>query len=567
MKKSIVFASLVALPGLMLAQSAIDAYRLSQPDLKGTARFMGMAGAFTALGGDLSTISQNPAGIGVFRKNDIGFTLNLDCQNATSAWTGNQFQQTIDQTKFLLNNIGFVWTIRLPLESCPNVNFGFTYNKSVSFNRRYTGMMPLSGSLSELIASNANYYGYKPDDLAMGNNYNPYFDSNYDWLSILGYNSYLISPMGNQYIGQWAGETDATGNITSQTSGTGYFDVKESGGIDSYNIAFGGNIHNVVYWGMDFDIIHMNYNIDAFWDENLDNAYVGNNDGGIVRQNYSDWSLYNWYNCNGTGFNYKLGLIVKPIPELRLGFSFATPTWYNLTENYYADIQYLNGNKPLASQYDFFSTPTAYDNVNLRTPWKLNAGAALVLFNRLIVSADYEWNKYSTMKWSVPSSGGWYDPWTDNPWYDPWYSSTPDTRANYISNDPYYETNRNIQNYYKATNTFRIGAELRLTDRFSLRAGYSHVDSPVTSELKSDNDLIATAGTLPNYRVDNSTNYVTAGLGYNFDRFYIDAAYVYKHMDSEYHAYSPDPEILLPSPKSKLSLNNSQIVLSAGFKF
>ena len=47
------------------AQSAIDAYRFSQPDLRGTARFMGMGGAFGALGGDLSTLSQNPAGIGV----------------------------------------------------------------------------------------------------------------------------------------------------------------------------------------------------------------------------------------------------------------------------------------------------------------------------------------------------------------------------------------------------------------------------------------------------------------------------------------------------------------------
>ena len=47
-------------------QGAIDAYRISQPDMKGTARFMGMGGAFSALGGDLSTLSQNPAGIGIY---------------------------------------------------------------------------------------------------------------------------------------------------------------------------------------------------------------------------------------------------------------------------------------------------------------------------------------------------------------------------------------------------------------------------------------------------------------------------------------------------------------------
>ena len=37
----------------------------------GTARFMSMGGAFTALGGDISTLSQNPAGIGVFRTSEM----------------------------------------------------------------------------------------------------------------------------------------------------------------------------------------------------------------------------------------------------------------------------------------------------------------------------------------------------------------------------------------------------------------------------------------------------------------------------------------------------------------
>ena len=51
------------MPALMSAQSAIDAYNLSQNELRGTARYMSMAGAFTALGGDLSTLNNNPAGI------------------------------------------------------------------------------------------------------------------------------------------------------------------------------------------------------------------------------------------------------------------------------------------------------------------------------------------------------------------------------------------------------------------------------------------------------------------------------------------------------------------------
>ena len=58
---------LTAIPATAAAQSSIDALTLSDTELRGTSRFMSMAGAFTALGGDLSTLTQNPAGIGVYR--------------------------------------------------------------------------------------------------------------------------------------------------------------------------------------------------------------------------------------------------------------------------------------------------------------------------------------------------------------------------------------------------------------------------------------------------------------------------------------------------------------------
>ena len=68
-----------------VAQSSIDAYTLSQGELRGTARFMSMAGAFTALGGDISTLNQNPAGIGVYRGSDVGLTLDINMMNSKTS--------------------------------------------------------------------------------------------------------------------------------------------------------------------------------------------------------------------------------------------------------------------------------------------------------------------------------------------------------------------------------------------------------------------------------------------------------------------------------------------------
>lgn len=574
MKKLLSITAVALYVATAYSQSAIDAYRLSQPDLKGTARYMSMAGAFGALGGDLSVISHNPGGIGVYRNSDLGFTVDLDLQSAEA--TSNFGKYGIKQTKFLLNNIGVVWTLKLSNATCPNLNFGFTYNKNASFNRRYKGNIGLTNSLSNYIAAVTTAGGYNDSQLAGAGDDDPYNPSQgygAPWLSILGYNSYLISPINNnQYIGQWG----------SNTKGLGMFDVQESGGIDSYNIAFGGNISNIVFWGMDFDITRMNYNINPIWGENLDNAIVGDDNGQLSRMS-AQWSLNNLYNCSGTGFNYKLGFIVKPIQELRLGFAFETPTWYNLTETFAADVAALYG----GTDKDNVSTNDGwpgYNNVNFRSPWKINASAAAVLFNKLILSAEYEWTQYKKMSFSTPSywgNGGDYwddDFYPDYPWdypypWDPFFSKASNFDP-YIARDSYYNTNRDIKEIYSNTNTLRVGAEFRIIPQLSIRAGYSHVSSPVNTKLET-NAMVTTAGTIPNYRFDNTTNYITGGIGYKINQFYIDLAYVYKNMSAEYHAFSSFLQenadyangVFVPSQTASLSLKNSQIILSAGFKF
>ena len=57
------------------AQDSYDAQTLSQSDLNGTSRFVGMGGALGALGGDISVMGTNPAGTGLYRKSDAAFTI------------------------------------------------------------------------------------------------------------------------------------------------------------------------------------------------------------------------------------------------------------------------------------------------------------------------------------------------------------------------------------------------------------------------------------------------------------------------------------------------------------
>ena len=183
MKKKVFALLLCGLPMIINAQDAFDVLQMSQTELRGTSRFQSMAGAFGALGGDLSTLTQNPAGIGVYRSSDLGITFGLDF-NSTKAGVDK-----LNETKFNVNNVGYVGAIRLDSESVPNLNFGFTYNRLQSFNRHYMGGVgSIPTSMSNFIADEfVNVPGYKEADLYWEEDFNPYFDGYAPWAAVTTY--------------------------------------------------------------------------------------------------------------------------------------------------------------------------------------------------------------------------------------------------------------------------------------------------------------------------------------------------------------------------------------------
>ena len=545
-KQLIVLSSAIILPSVAMGQAAVDLYNLSRPDLRGTARFMSMAGAFTALGGDMSTLNQNPAGIGIYRSSEVGLTLNLDIQSASTQAQGSK--ATNDQTKFSFNNFGYVGTTPIDNYTGSTFSWGVTYSRLASFDRMYSGSFgSLNGSsLSNFIAANTNREGsISPSSMLYGDNYNPYTDGSAPWLSILAFQGYVIN---DNLVN---GKTNYSGLMGSGTSGAAGYQVRERGYVDEYSINFGGNLYNTVYWGVGIGISDVNYTQESFYEEDLDNAYIAaqstsNTDNYDIVPGRGDYRLNNYLNSNGNGFNLKFGLIFKPINEFRLGIAVHTPTWYNMTDTYWGGIGYdytPTDQASYKSMSDFVDTNDGYDSwydYKMRTPWRLMVGAAGVIGGQGIVSVDYEYRGNNTMQVSD---------------YD---------------GAVYEDVTSDVKTYYKGTNILRLGAEYRVTPNFSLRAGYSYESSPVKQEA-ADNDVeIWTAGTIPSYTFDKTTQYITCGIGYRYQGFYTDLAYVHKQRESTYHAYSPLYEngaLLQDSPSAKLTSTNNQIVLSVGYKF
>ncbi|MDE7443297.1 MAG: hypothetical protein K2M65_03970, partial [Muribaculaceae bacterium] len=325
--------------------------------------------------------------------------------------------------------------------------------------------------------------------------------------------------------------------------------VREKGYVDEYNISFGGNLMNTLYWGLSFGITDMSFTRDTYYSESIGNAFVvdPNDEFSDIRGGAYN-GLHNYYNVTGSGFNCKFGLIYKPINELRLGLAVHTPTYYSLsyTVNAGADYAYwqgddelpyktnLNGYGITPDQNDYLETGFGYYDRKMRTPWRMIASAAGVIGGRGILSVDYEYEAYQNMR--VSDNYGEFDDVTED-----------------------------VKNYYRSTNTIRVGAEFRVTPQLSLRAGYSYKSSPAQKTAYDNEQYIYTAGTNPMYTFDNSIQYVTCGLGYSTGGFSIDAAYVHKHRESAWSAFTNFDDWAVPS--GKITDNNNQIVLTLGYKF
>ena len=192
MKKAIcILASAFLLSGgAVFAQGEMDAYKFSQYDLSGTARYLGMGGAFGALGGDISAMGGNPAGLGIYRSSEIVTTLSLSSMKTNTEWSGTKMDE--NRTKFNFDNIAYVGYFPTGNdEGLIGWNVGFAYNRVKNFNRRYRmGRGPGGFSLSDYIATLTNRAGVTGNDLLISDSHDPYM--NQDWLSVMGYDTYII---------------------------------------------------------------------------------------------------------------------------------------------------------------------------------------------------------------------------------------------------------------------------------------------------------------------------------------------------------------------------------------
>lgn len=517
-KVTSIFSFLFLFSTLLHAQGALDAYRFSREDLYGTARAMSMGGAFGALGGDQMGISINPAGIAVYRSSEVVGTMDLSSERSTVG------SRNANRGQFKMDNFGFVGYFPLRNDAFSLINFGFSYNKLKSFNKNITAVGSPNSSLKDYIADVS--WGIIPQDLQFHDDLPDPFLSQ-PWLSVLGYNSYLINPesgTGPRYLSLNTGSDRPINKI-----GT-----RERGYIDNYDLTIGTSLHDVLNVGLSLTVKSISYSISSDYEEEFGKGGFG---------------LYNDLSVSGAGFGAKFGIIYRPINELRLGVAYHSPTWYSLSETYNAEMvdnlaAYVTEPKyePGSTFSDHFS-----NDYDLKTPGKFVASVAGVLGNRFIISMDYELMDYGQMRLMIPSNSM-----DSHTWYD--------LHNQYITDD------------HRQASTTRLGMEYRLTSQLYSRLGYAWMQN-VYDELYAVSGDPAIAWSNSIFRMEGDTHWITGGVGYRFSRnLYLDVAVVYKTQTDDLYPFpclytEGRQELVIDASPFRLKNSSARGLLTLGYRF
>lgn len=515
MKKIIIALTVLLNCSFLVAQTEFDALKLSQTDITGTARYMGMAGAFGALGGDASAIKDNPAGLGIYRSSEVSGTLNAMMQNGTSKWNG--VNSSSDQYKLGFNNFSYViatptWRKENGSSGLLNSNFSLTYNRIANFNRSST----IKGGAAK--SSITDYMAYltgnlSTNDLALTSTYEPFSNTQIPWLSVLAFEGKLMNETVTGGKSSWSSLLG-----TNETATPSYV-VNQKGYVDEYSLGWAGNFDNVFFLGTTVNFRSLNYSSISDYSESFSGK--------------GSLSLKDSVFSTGTGFNLNLGAIYCLTDNLRLGVALHSPTIYSISDNYYSNLTY---DTTIAGS---IGTPAGTSSYQLQGPAKINLSAAYIIGTRGLLSAEYDYENNTGIR----------------------------LRDQNGDSQSFSDENKGMPQMLSNVSTIKVGGELKLTNNFALRAGYAmstNATAPDAAKLVRYN----TIRTDTEFYRNNSTNYFTAGFGYHDAGWFIDFAYMNKMLDESFFPYNTEnlPKNLAVNPAKVLTTTNN-VAITLGFKF
>lgn len=453
----------------------------------GTARSIALGGAMTALGGDLGSVTYNPAGSAVNYYSQITITPALSVAVSNSSYSplndGNYGpMERGSRTAFKLPNIGFN-LVMYPesVDWLSAMTFGIIANSTDSYLGRSVagGTNGATTFLGHLAAAashfpnesflTAAYHAGQFDSFGPDGEYG-YIGAN-EFLPASGKYPYTPAPLNQTAIFEEKGhKTDIIFNL-------------------------GFNASDVVYFGFNLGTPTLRYRADQIFKESSgDNVMafpVGFGDEGSTYYVSSENCLET--TIKATGIYAGFGFIWLPTKNLRVGASIKSPTLFSVTADAYSYAKVDFQDSKFSDSASDGPVKWRYD---LSTPYVVNTGLALTFPGIGLLSLDYEMSDYSVMRYSEHIE----------------YSSS--------YSDPYSYANRVSKQFLGVSHSLRAGLEVKPVPELAIRAGYSFITCPEKFYKGSDGKVINSSNysgeVLSNGSYYNEpTHFISTGLGYS----------------------------------------------------
>ncbi len=456
--------------GTVFSQSIADGVRFGTNNMTGTARYRAMGGAFGALGGDLSAIADNPAASAVFTSGSASITFAGDTyDNRTSYFGGNT---NVSDTDLSINQAGGVFVIDgAPNSNWKKITLAFNYDRTNNLDNSFIAQGLGNTSISTYFTDFAQGVplelletidGETVSDLYLFLGENEGYGAQQ---ALLGFQSFIIDPATNDLD-----NTTYFGNIGGQSFNQEYSFISEGyNGKASFNL--GAQYNDNLYMGINLNSHFFEYNQSSVLNESTSALSDGEISVQQVRFENNLRSL-------GNGFSFQLGAIGKVADNVRLGFTYDSPTWFTISDE--------NSQRIRTTAVDDIGSFTTdvdpritniFQDYNLKTPGKYTGSVAYLFGVQGLISFDYSYRDFTNLSFGP-------------------------------ENDPFFNAQNNqIDDILRGVSSYKLGGEYRF-EEWSLRAGYRYEDSPYVNKT--------TVGDLTGYSV---------GLGYNFGSVKLDLAY------------------------------------------
>lgn len=414
------------------AQNEIDAVRLTQAGLHGSARYVGLGGAMSAVGGDFSTLNINPAGLGILRSNEIGGSVGVNILGSTATHYGNEKYSSV--SRLSIDHLGMGGPSNAALKGkWSNLVLGLSYNRRGNFHRQIelegiNSESSLLDAFQNLLNTNNGQYDFN----------NP--PSSYPYSVDLAWETLLIDTFQNSYY------TQIFKKNTLQTKR-----ISRSGSWSELSLAASAHYNYKWYVGASLNIQNYEFNEVNYFTETVSEADTITN---LLGYNFEE-SL----TVSAGGANLNIGFIYRASDYIRIGGSVKTPTLFNLTDNFDAVMQ-ANYN---AGTFEAIPQAPIYFEYRFFGPWRATLGAAAFFGKSGLFSVDYEFVDFAQGRFG-------------------------EKRGYNFSTDG---LNNNINQNLNITHTIRAGAEYRLGNYF-LRSGYVFSQNPYNNNLAINNKFTST---------------------------------------------------------------------------